>query len=259
LKYTGQSITNTNRLCELLSTKPSKLVGIFSNMDKQVKVRLEPKKSNPNEYREITAPSWQLKQVQRRIKDLILANYSFEPYAYGLGGTTLKNHALAHKGKRTLVKIDLKDFYPSVSYKFVYKMWIDKFGFSVEVARYLTKLTTLHGGLKQGFPTSSHIAAIVSEDFTSSLKKYCASSLLVFTQYVDDLNISGNNIDYRAIFKMVITKGRTYGFTIKRRKTRVTHKLIGKEITGVSLKEQAIRAKKTIMSTSPFSEQVVSL
>ena len=208
MKYTGKSIDDLQTLGSTLGVKPTELGYLSLNMDKNVRTHNIPKKNNPTEMREITAPNDKLKRVQRKIKTQFLAKYTYPKYVYGLGGNTLKDHASIHKGATELIQIDIRDFYPSISHELVFKMWIEKFGFPADVARILTKLTTMNGGLMQGFPTSSHIAAIVAEDFTFALNGYCKSNSMRFSQYVDDFNFSGRDIDYRGIFKLAVTTGR---------------------------------------------------
>ncbi len=248
MNYTGSNVKDVATLSSILGSNPKELGYLSLNMDKNVRTHTIAKPNAPKELREITAPSKKLKQIQRNIKDYILADYTYASYVYGLGGNTLKDHALVHRGKTTLVQVDIKQFYPSISNKLVYKMWVKSFGFSPEVSRMLTKLTTMHGGLKQGFPTSSHIAAIVAEGLTQEINLYCATNGLKFTQYVDDLNVSGHNIDYRMIFKVIVPMGRKYNLSIKKNKTRVNHEQTGKEITGVSLLNQRTRATKAVRS-----------
>lgn len=250
MKYTGNPIHNIEALSSLLGTTPAELGYLSFNMSKNVRLTSIPKKHSPNESREITAPSDKLKKIQRNVKDYILANYVYEDYIYGLGVSTLKDHAMVHRGNSTVVQVDLKSFYPSISHALVYRMWVEKFGFPVAVARILTKITTMDGGLKQGFPTSSHIAAIVAEDYTLGISNYCKQNKYEFTQYVDDLNISGSEINYRTTFKKVVSLGRPYGLAIKKNKTRVTSRLDGKTITGVSLLNQQTRATRGVRQRS---------
>lgn len=244
--YTSKSVKDMATLSSILGSTPQELAYLSLNMDKNVRIHNIVKPNAPGELREITAPSKKLKQIQRNIKDYILTDYTYASYVYGLGGNTLKDHASVHKGRTTLVQVDIKQFYPSISNRLVYKMWVESFGFSPEISRVLTKLTTMHGGLKQGFPTSSHIAAIVAEGLTEEINLYCETNKLKFTQYVDDLNISGHNIDYRMIFKVIVPMGRKYNLSIKKNKTRVNHEQTGKKITGVSLLNQRTRATKEV-------------
>ena len=246
MKYKKRNISSLEDISELLGVSVSNLIYLSNNMIKNTKETKISKKGSLVKKRTITAPSRNLKIVQRKIKETILDTHKYKSYIFGLGGNTLKQHAKIHEGDKKMVQVDLKDFYPSIKHDLVYVMWLEKFKFNPDASRILTKLTTMGGGLKQGFPTSSHIAAIVAEDFTSGINDYCNNNKLKFSQYVDDLNISGDNIDYRMIFKTIIPLGRKFGLTIKRAKTKVNARLDGKIITGVSLFKQQTRATKTV-------------
>lgn len=241
-----KKIADLNELEELLGIKVKQLAYLAHNIKSNVRTSQKPKTSQPGKVRTITAPSDKLKHVQRQIKICILDDYPYPSYCYGLGGNTLKQHSQVHGGRNTTVQVDLRDFYPSIKHELVYSMWIQKFGYSHEVARILTKLTTLNGCLQQGFPTSSHVAAIVAEDYTGSINEYCRANRLVFTQYVDDLNISGKNIDQRVLFKTIIPMGRKYGLAIKKSKTKVNGAGKGKEVTGVAVFGNKTRAARRI-------------
>lgn len=139
-------------------------------------------------------------------------------------------------------------------------MWASTFSFSPVLARLLTKLVTHEGRLQQGFPTSSHIAAIISQPFTHRLKQHCESNGLNFSQYVDDLNFSGSKIVYKDIFKLAVEAARNSDFSIKRKKTTVYSAPVGKVVTGVSIYKDRTRAtrkvrKKAIDALKAFADQ----
>lgn len=239
-------VVSLEDVSKLLGVSIATLTYLSTNMTKNITETKIAKKGPSTDKRTITAPSKLLKSIQRTIKSEILETYRYKPYVFGLGGNTLKQHAKVHEGNKEIVQVDLKDFYPSIQHTLVYKMWSEKFEFNAEASRILTKITTMQGGLKQGFPTSSHIAAIVAEEFTSGINDHCMASAMKFSQYVDDLNISGKNIDYRMVFKTIVPLGRKYGLTIKKKKTKVNSKKDGKIITGVALFNQQTRATKTV-------------
>ncbi len=241
-----KKITNLNELEALLDIKVDQLIYLAHNMATNVRISHKEKPGQPGKFRTITAPSDKLKEIQRRIKASLLDDYPYPSYCYGLGGNTLKQHGRKHGGRSTTVQVDLRDFYPSIRHKLVYEMWSNKFNYPHEVARMLTKLTTMNGSLQQGFPTSSHIAAIVAEDYTNSVNEYCKFHGLIFTQYIDDLNISGKNIDQRLLFKTIVPMGRKYGLVIKKSKTKVNASCVGKEVTGVAIFESRTRAARRI-------------
>lgn len=245
MRIKNQTVETLEDVSKLIGVSVGSLTYFANNMNLHVKEHRE-KKTSGSGTRLITAPSGALKSVLRSIKDNILLEYQYPAYVFGLGGNTLKDHGMIHAGAVTTVKLDITDFYPSLKNEWVYDMWRREFDFNDETARILTKLTTLHGGLTQGFPTSSHIAAIVAEDFTQSLNTYARDHTLKFSQYVDDLNLSGKHIEARPLFKAAVTLARESGLSIKRRKTKVTSPKDGKVITGAAVYNFQTRATKHV-------------
>lgn len=244
MSYAGKKFLDLDELCSKLGVKPAELMYQAQNIEKNIQVKKIPKMSGGE--RMITSPNNKLKKLQRNVKNLFFSNYSYADYIYGLGGNTLKDHAKVHTGSRTLVKVDLRDFYPSITNRQVYKMWVNDFGIDSKTARLLTKLTTLNGYLQQGFPTSSHIAAVIAQPMGKDLLAYCDSNGLKFSQYVDDLNFSGKEVTYKHMFTLIMRCAHQAGFSVKRKKTTVYGAKTGKIITGVSLVDNRIRAPKRI-------------
>lgn len=259
-----KKINSLEELESVLGVRIAELTYLAHNIASNVRFRQKTKPGQPGKFRTIAAPSDKLKVAQRRIKEQLLDEYEYPPYCYGLGGNTLKQHGHRHSGKDTTVQVDLRDFYPSIKHAAVYTMWSQRFGYPHDVARLLTKLTTHNGCLQQGFPTSSHIAAIAAKEYTQAIDAYCTEKGFKFTQYIDDLNISGCDIDQRFLFKTIIPIGREYGLLIKKSKTKVNARNKGKEVTGVAvfqgrtraarrIRQRAIRALKSY-SISPKDE-----
>ena len=98
---------------------------------------------------------------------------------------------MPHIGKTAVLKFDLKSFFPSIRSGRVYRLFCEQLHCSPDVSRILTRLTTLHGCVPQGSPTSTDIANLVIFDLTSRLKRMADSHDLNFTQFVDDGTFSG--------------------------------------------------------------------
>lgn len=111
-------------------------------------------------------------------------------YAYG----GIKNrdnivNAKQHQGKKYKFTTDLKDFFPSISNKSVYAMFINN-KFSPDVSSILTKLTTYKGSIPQGAPTSTTLANLVFCQTGKNLYEFSKKNELTFTSFVDDLSFS---------------------------------------------------------------------
>ena len=113
--------------------------------------------------RTINPPHEELKNIQKCINGYLVNNIPMPDFAYG--GVKEKDNILnakQHKGRKYVFQTDLTDFYPFISCKRVYEMFV-RVGFSADVASKLTKLTTFKGHLPQGAPTSTTIANLVFE------------------------------------------------------------------------------------------------
>jgi RNA-directed DNA polymerase len=70
-------------------------------------------------------------------------------------------------------------------------MFVEKLNCAPEPARYLTRLTTLDGGVPQGSPTSTTIANLVIVPLANRLNGLSKKHNAKYTQFVDDISISG--------------------------------------------------------------------
>jgi RNA-directed DNA polymerase len=243
-RYNGPRVGSVDELAKLICIKKNELIYYANNLEKHVhKITKLKKNGSP---RHITAPGKRLSTILYRIKVVFFDEYCYPEYVFGLGGKTLKDHALVHAGNKELIQTDLTDFFPSITYRSIFRMWSNEFGCHPDVARILTKLTSLNGSLQQGFPTSSHIAAVIALPFTEAMESYCKTQGMMFSQYVDDLNYSGSTLDKRNLFINIITHSRRNGFSINKRKTKTTNSSTGKTITGVSAHENRLRASRAI-------------
>ena len=146
-----------------------------------------------DKFRHIDNPAPELKDVQRRILRLVLAPLGFGETAHGgIKGRSPKSNAEFHQGKRCVVKMDVKSFFPSVEHSRVYRMFRHEHGFGKDVARLLTRLVTLRGGLPQGAPTSPAVANHFARGIDEGLKESAERHGLTITRFVDDITISGD-------------------------------------------------------------------
>jgi RNA-directed DNA polymerase len=143
--------------------------------------------------RHIDHPAPYLKDVQRNIVRLVLEPLGFGDTAHGgIKGRSPKSNAKVHQGKRCVVKMDVKNFFPSVQHKRVYRMFRHEHGFGKDVARLLTRLVTLRGGLPQGAATSPAVANHFARAVDEGLKDSVEMHGLECTRFIDDITISGD-------------------------------------------------------------------
>ena len=192
---------------------------------------------NGGEYwaRIINPPIPELKDIQKRINAYLVNNITLPHYAFGgvKGKDNIRN-ARFHKGQKYIFQTDLKDFFPRITNKMVYAMFVDN-GFSHDVASLLTKLTTFQGHLPQGAPTSTTIANLVFVPTGRALQSIADREGLRFTTFVDDVTISSQN-DFKAIIPeimAIIHPNEDSQFKINQGKT--TYRYVFTDITGVKM------------------------
>tara|TARA_R100001369_G_scaffold92273_1_gene136525 strand:- start:848 stop:1693 length:846 start_codon:yes stop_codon:yes gene_type:complete len=161
---------------------------IIVKTDKFGKPKLD-KKGNPKQ-RIINPSINRLKVIQKRIQKNILLKLHMPDYAYGaVKGRDNVSNAKKHQGKKYKFTTDLKDFFPSITNKEVYEMFVGE-EFSHEVSSLLTKLTTYKGKIPQGAPTSSTLANLVFRKTGDILDVFSKENGLTFTSFVDDMTFS---------------------------------------------------------------------
>ena len=116
-------IYNLRHLRQLLSIRKSAQERLFGEKrSESYRTFRIPKKSGG--VRIIEAPSDELKMIQLWIKENILDKFKPSQYAKGFKkGTSIYDNALPHVGKELVINIDLKDFFPSITYGEIYRIF----------------------------------------------------------------------------------------------------------------------------------------
>lgn len=200
--------------------------------------------------REINAPCMSLKMVQRWILKNILYKVRISQYSYGFvkssGGSPLVRCAERHRNNLYLMKMDLKNFYPSIDRKRVFIQFLE-LGYNTYAANLLTNLCTLEGKLPQGAVTSPYLANLVCYRLDVRIAGYCNKRDITYTRYADDLTFSGDNRDaLKNIYHMIKKIVEDEGFAVNEKKTRFLTPKGRKEIVGVTVNDGVIKASKEL-------------
>ena len=208
-----------------------------NNTDEHYRVFRIPKKNG--KFRTIEAPEEMLKSLQRDILDNVLPQgvhpiaKAFEP------GTDIIGNAVCHTGKKTVLGMDLKDFFPSIKFRQVCEC-LREIGYSRQVAALLTGICTLDGHLPQGAPTSPHLANMVLYPFDMELAARCHLIGYDVTRYADDITISGDFTHGGAslLEDFVRDRLKKFGLRINPTKTRVRMQGARHEVTGLIVNDR---------------------
>ena len=207
----------------------------------------------------IMAPKKRLKQLQRRLHQILISRLPLSPQAHGfVKGRSIVSGAQPHVGKKVVVRLDLQDFFPSVTWPRVRGYFI-ACGYSFVVASALAMLTTecqrqpveIDGTLYhvpvgprhcvQGAPTSPGLCnAIVlrlDRRLTGLAKRFGCD----YTRYADDMCFSGD-IDHDSAHGLVQRASQiiaSEGFQVNPKKTKIMGRGRRQSVTGVVVNQVA--------------------
>ena len=197
--------------------------------------------------RDIDNPNKELKRVQKKILTQLLLPVKLPHFLFGaVSKRCIRKHAEEHLGAKTIVKMDVKKYYPNVTSKHVFTVWKDVLRCSTPIARLLTKLTTFNWHLPQGAPTSPALANIFLASIYGPVLDACSDKKVVATSWVDDLIFSGE--DARSVMELVRQTLANKGFKLSRAKRTILDGKSSKVITGVRVGATRLRVTKKKLS-----------
>ena len=201
----------------------------------------------------ISAPMPRLKRLQYWVLVNILQLLPQSEQAHGfIHQRSIVTNASPHVGQAIVINLDLKDFFPTVSYVRILGLF-KKLGYNTEVASLLallcseseTQAVEMDGQryfiqqgsrrLPQGAPTSPLISNLVCRRLDKRLQGLATKYGFVYTRYADDLTFStaDKNAAVRGLLHWVKASIMEEGFTVHPDKTRIMRQGARQEVTGV--------------------------
>ncbi|HZN34707.1 MAG TPA: reverse transcriptase family protein, partial [Pirellulaceae bacterium] len=211
-----------------------------------------PKKSGGT--RELAAPHKTLKKAQQWILSRILAKLPAHDAAHGfVPGRSTVTGARLHTGKEVVVNLDLKDFFPTITFPRV-KGALAQLGYSPAAATILALLCTesprrtvtyagqtLHvatgpRSLPQGACTSPALSNLIARRLDARLSGLCRKLGWTYTRYADDLTFSaGGETATKVGYLLARVRhiAQDEGFAVNEPKTRVQRRNTRQSVTGL--------------------------
>jgi RNA-directed DNA polymerase len=211
----------------------------------------------------IEAPKPRLKELQRQILSRILDKIPPHPAAHGfIKGRSIKTFVAPHVGQRVVLRMDLRDFFPSIRARRIHALF-RTMGYPEAVADRLGGICTnvAPGGvwreppldvdpirwretralysrphLPQGAPASPALANLCAYRVDRRLTGLAESAGAVYTRYADDLAFSGEEAFDRGVARFsthVAAILHEEGFTVHHRKTRIMRQGVRQHLAGV--------------------------
>lgn len=142
--------------------------------------------------RQISAPAWQMRILQRKLHQVLEAVYVPKACTHGFqAGRSILSNARPHRGKRYVLNVDLKDFFPTIYFRRVRGMFMKKpYERPPAVATVLAQLCCDNGALPQGAPTSPIVSNMVCARLDGELQALAKRHRCTYTRYADDITYS---------------------------------------------------------------------
>lgn len=219
-------------------------------------------KPKSGRFRLIESPKVLLKFAQRQVLRKILRAIPPHEAARGFRpGCSVRDFVEPHTGKELLVRLDLEDFFPSITSARILRVFLTA-GYPESVARALTRLTT-HAApravleeknlawperrrfatphLPQGAPTSPALANLSAFRLDCRLAALANAAGAEYTRYADDLLFSGGTDFTRQARRFEVAAGAIIieeGFSPNHHKTRVLRQGAKQHAAGLVLNEK---------------------
>jgi len=203
----------------------------------------------------IEAPKERLKALQRQILSQILDKIPIHPAVHGfVKGRSIKTFVAPHVGQRVVLRMDLQDFFPSISGARI-QAFFRTAGYPEPVADLLGGICTnatprdiwdgadwdvrslyARPHLPQGASASPALANLCAYRVDCRLSGLAKSAGATYTRYADDLAFFGD-----ASFERRVERFSTHvaailheeGFTVHHRKTRIMRQGVRQHLAGL--------------------------
>lgn len=204
--------------------------------------------------RTISAPSDELKDLQRKLSDLLLdckevihldnkvecsLSHGFERER------SIITNAHIHRGKKNVLNLDLADFFGSFNFGRVRGYFIANRDFKLDphIATIIAQIACYKDSLPQGSPCSPVIANLITNSLDIKLSKLAKKNGCSYTRYADDITFSTRkksfptaivkNVENLTLGSKLLGEIRRAGFSVNPKKTRLQFKDSRQEATGL--------------------------
>jgi retron-type reverse transcriptase len=234
----------TRKVANMINVLPKDLAKtLYGNPDRNsLYTRIEiPKNSSPKDnpkMRVLNIPAPRLKTIQRTTYEYL--SRVFEPTRYAKGfvaNESILSNAWPHRRKAVVIKFDIKDFFPSITFPRVRGMFMSwPFNFSQDIATVFTQICSMDkGAIAQGAPTSPYISNMICRRLDKRISNFAFKNHLTYTRYADDITLSSNksNLAIKNIQAKIIEIIKEEHFAINEEKLRVLFPSQRQLVTGI--------------------------
>ncbi len=222
-------------------------------------------KRNSAKTRTIAHPSKELKFIQRALVAFLQEKLSIHECAYAYRkGISVKDNAQMHSDSKYLLKMDFKDFFPSITPDIFFKVaelqglvFNKADQFVLTGLLFWKKKGSNRLVLSIGAPTSPLISNFVMNSFDEELNNECKNKKITYTRYADDITFStrvkDQLFDIPNLVSNCLKSNFKQSIKINVEKTIFTSRAHNRHVTGVTIGNDGIlsvgREKKRLISS----------
>lgn len=234
-KVSTGSIASAGALCAALDLSAAELnVALALSPEERYQQREIPKKDGST--RVVNNPHFAIRKIQRRINRRIFANKDVIRWPDHIFGSVpndtssssaaakdFVNCARQHCGAKTILSVDIKDFFNNIHISQVESIFLNFLKYSLQVSQILANLCCKGEHLVQGALTSSYIATLCLFETEGRLVQKLRYKNLTYTRLVDDITISSKiaNYDFSYALRQIENVLHEAGLPLNLGKTRV--------------------------------------
>ena len=204
----------------------------------------------------IMAPKARLKAIQRTLVRLLVSKLPVSEHGHGfVAGRSVRSNAQPHVGKSVVLRLDIQDFFPSLTFGRVRGLLM-ALGYGYRVGTVLAVLMTeaprqpvgIDGArylapvgpraCPQGAPTSPGLSNALVVKMDRRLAGLARQRGFDYTRYADDMTFSGASVEQAHHLRHLAARVvREEGFTLNRDKTRMMRAGSRQSVTGVTVND----------------------
>lgn len=239
-----------NTLLELAKKteeKPEKVVAYLANASKKYRIYYIPKRSHGR--RVIAHPAKELKRYQKAFLDIHPLPVHDAAFAYKRG-LSIKENAEQHVQNPYLLKLDLENFFNSITPNIFWKQWQQYFKWIfdepekslLEQALFWSTSRKPNSGelvLSVGAPSSPALSNFCLYFFDEDLARHCLEQGISYTRYADDMTFSTQQPEMLKnladVVKTLLDSHFSGKLLLNYSKTVYSSKAHNRHVTGVTL------------------------
>lgn len=230
-----------DRIASEFGVAPDFVARIIRRADYSYKTYSIPKKTGGE--RLISQPSRELKAIQRWVvRNLISALPVHGAATAYRDGQGIVDNAGMHAKSKYSVKIDFRDFFPSLTRNDVTKiltanLHLLQLKLSNEDIEVIASIVCRRGFLTIGAPSSPALSNALLFNFDSRVAEFCARRDLIYTRYADDITLSSsrpNRLEAALVHvREIIHKSESPKLVINEKKIHFSSRKYRRAITGL--------------------------